>query len=171
MQACFIEVVNLVQALREERMNLTADYTKKFAFFNPRGKIFLLCLSLALSGCGPRSLEDFREEGEKSTRTLIKELQVIQTREELLQKTAILQRLFDALVTDMIAARDFKEKQGEMEPLELTSKNHELSDQLRQELNRIYRLEGGQAVIEKCQEQALYRLDEFEKKSKKKKAF
>jgi hypothetical protein len=41
-----------------------------------------------------------------------------------------------------------------------------LSEHLRRELNRIYGIEGGREIIEKCQEEALFRLDGFEKRQK-----
>jgi hypothetical protein len=75
-----------------------------------------------------------------------------------------LQRLFDRLVDVMIAAEEFALAHPGQEKGELTQRNHELSDQLRVELNRLYRVEGGRQTIEKCQEKALHRLDAFEKR-------
>lgn len=121
-------------------------------------------VTLLLTGCGPRSQEDFREEGEGLTRSLIQELQAIHTREQLLMASSRLQRLFDQLVNSMIAAEEFHALHPEQDKGELTQRNHDLSDQLRLELNRLYRLEGGRQMIEKCQENALHRLDACEKR-------
>jgi hypothetical protein len=121
---------------------------------------------LGLAGCGPHSLEDFREEGEKITKVLIVELQKIHTREQLIKNGPLLQKLFNELTTLMIAAREYREKYQEVESLEFTSKNHELSEQLRKELNRLYQLEGGRELIEKYQQEALYRLDLAQKKGR-----
>jgi hypothetical protein len=116
------------------------------------------------TSCGPHSLEEFEEEGEGVMRSLIQELRVIHTREQLLAAYGRLQRQFDRLVIIMIAAEEFKHSHAEWEKEEFVRQNHDLSDQLRIELNRLYRLEGGRQIIEKCQEKALHRLDAFEKK-------
>lgn len=127
------------------------------------GIVFILVM---VTGCGPRSLDDFQEEGEGVMRSLIQELQGIHTREQLLAASGRLQRHFDRLVNIVIAAEEFSLVHPE-EKGEVGRHNHELSDQLRIELNRLYRLEGGRQIIEKCQEKALHRLDAFEKKQAK----
>jgi hypothetical protein len=129
-----------------------------------RSSMFFSLVLLLLTGCGPKSLEDFREEGEGLTRSLIEELQSIHARDDLVDAAPRLQKLFNELVDVMIASREFKEKHPHLDALPLSKKDHELSDQLRGELNRILHLEGGREVIEKCQEQALERLDAFEKR-------
>lgn len=126
--------------------------------------LFFLFLIFNLSGCGSRSLEDFQEEGEGVVRSLIQEFKSIHTRQDLIRSSMVLQKLFDRLVTVMIAAEEFslsKCEKGDEFDLEI---NYELNDQLRIELSRLYRLEGGRQIIEKSQEKALYRLDAFEKK-------
>jgi hypothetical protein len=120
-----------------------------------------------LVGCNSRSLEDFQEEGESQTLALVKELQMIHHRDELIEAIPRLQKRFDKLVQVAINAREFYEKHAFLELLEVSKKGHELSDQLRFELQRLYRLEGGKEIIEKCQEPALHRLDAFEKRLKK----
>ena len=118
-----------------------------------------------LTSCGSYSLEDFEEEGKGVIRSLVQELKSIHTREQLKASSAKLQRLFDQLVTVIIAAKEFSESHPELDSGTFLAHQHELSDQLRTELNRIYRFEGGRQMIEKCQEKALNRLDAFEKKS------
>jgi hypothetical protein len=127
-------------------------------------KFFLfLCLLMTTAGCGPRSLDDFQEEGEGVIRSLIQELKAIHTRDELIAAQGRLQRQFDRLVSIMIAAEEFSLSHAEQGKGEVPA-NHDLSDQLRVELNRLYRLEGGRQIIEKCQEKALYRLDAFQRR-------
>lgn len=126
--------------------------------------LWMVCILCLATGCGTRSLDDFREEGEGVTRSLIQELQTIHTREQLLSSSGRLQRLFDNLVNVMMAAEEYCSGHPELEKGELMPHNHELSDQLRIELNRLYRLEGGRQFIEKCEENALHRLDAFKKK-------
>jgi hypothetical protein len=126
-----------------------------FAFF------FILLMT---TSCGPRSFEDFQEEGAGVVRSLIQELQSIHTREQLLGASGALQRQFDRLTSIMIAAEEFGFAHPELERGEFSHHPHDVSDQLRIELNRLYHLEGGRQIIEKCQENALLRLDAFQKK-------
>ena len=123
---------------------------------------FLLFLSLTFS-CSSKTLEDYREEGQSITQSLIKEFRKIQTREQLVASTTRLKKHFDKLVDLIIRARDSND-----ESLDLTKKDHLLSDQLRTEMFRIYQIEGGRAIVEKCQEEALHRLDAFENAAVKK---
>jgi hypothetical protein len=129
---------------------------KKYSCF-----LFFLIV-LALSSCGRNSLEDFRSEGEEITRSLIQEFRKIRTRSQLLNASPKLKRLFNDLVDVMIAAHEFRHKQANLDK-NFVSYNSELSNQLRLELNRIYKIEGGRQIIEKCEEQALHRLDAYEK--------
>jgi hypothetical protein len=123
------------------------------------GIIFIFFVAI---GCTPHSLEEFEEEGEGVMRALIEELQAIHNREQLLAASGRLQKQFDRLVDIMIAAKEFSRSHPDLEKEE--SIQHELSDQLRIELNRLYQLEGGRQIIEKSQEKALHRLDAFEQK-------
>lgn len=129
---------------------------KKFTYF--------LWFLLVLSSCGSRSLDDFEEEGEGVMRSLIQELRSIRTRDQLIASTQRLKPLFERLVTIMIAAEENRYVHPEGE---FSGPNHDLSDQLRIELNRLYCMEGGRQIIEKCQEKALLRLDAFEKQHRK----
>jgi hypothetical protein len=126
-------------------------------------------LTMTLVSCGPRSLNEFEEEGEGVIRSLIQELQVIHTREQLLAESGNLQKQFDRLVNIMIAAEEYVISHPDLDRVEFSRHNHELSDRLRIELNRLYRVEGGCQIIEKCQEKALHRLDAFKKKNFKQK--
>ena len=130
-----------------------------------RIEFFLLALFFltALGACGHRSLEGFQEEGEGIIRSLIQELQGVHNRQELLGSSVRLQQQFERLVCVMIAAQEFYKTHPESDKIGLLAKSSDLSDQLRAELNRIYRLDGGRQIIEKCQEKAWFRLDAFEK--------
>jgi len=128
-------------------------------------RLLLLCFILALlTGCGPRSLQDFADEGENVTLQLIQELEPLQSREELLTAAPRIKQLFEQLVTLIISAKEFREKHPKAESIALSERNHELSEQLRFELNRIYKIDEGREIIEKCQNEALNRLDAFTKK-------
>jgi len=125
--------------------------------------IFLMSL---LCGCSPNSLEDFHYEGESRCRALIQDLQKIHNREELTKAIPTLKKSFEELVTLMIHAREFQENH----PDENTSAAYEsaASTLLAEELRRIYAMEGGREVIEHVQQEALVRLDAFEKACAKK---
>lgn len=127
--------------------------------------ILSFILILAFTGCARRSLDDFKDEGESVTRSLIQELSKIRNRRQLLTASPKLQRLFNQLTDVMIAAQEFRQKFPDANK-DIIFSNNELSDQLRLELNRIYKIEGGRQIIEKCQEQSLYRLDAYEKRMK-----
>lgn len=133
-------------------------------------RALLLCIFFfsTFSSCGSRSLEDFREEGEAISTLLIKELSHIHTRDQLLQSSPKLKQLFGALVDIIIAAQEYREHQFSIETLEFSSQSLYLSERLREELNRVYQIEGARSIVEKCQEHALHRLDAFEKKIRKK---
>lgn len=124
----------------------------------------IIFIFLIVTGCSFRSTEDFKEEGEGVIRSLLQELKSIHTRGQLLATSTKLQRDFDRLVNIMIAAEQFIDTHVERDKNEDGYFNHELSDQLRIELNRLYEIEGGRQIIEKCQEKALHRLDAFEKR-------
>jgi len=122
-----------------------------------------MLLLLLFVSCGRHSLDDFEEEGEGVMRSLIQDLRTIHTRDQLLSSTGRLKRLFERLVDIIIAAEEYRLSHPEAAKDGLAGPNHELSDQLRIELNRVYQIEGGRLMIEKCQEIALHRLDAFEK--------
>ena len=68
-----------------------------------------------------------------------------------------------ALTEVIIQAQEYKDRYPEAESTLAHNKEQSISDQLRIELNRILRMEGGREVIEKAQEDALNRLDAFAK--------
>jgi hypothetical protein len=114
-------------------------------------------------GCSPSSLEDFHCEGESRCKALIEELQKIHNREQLTRAQPILKKYFEDLVTLMIRAREFQENHSdESETTALVSENT-VSALLEKELRRIYAMEGGRESIETAQQEALVRLDAFER--------
>jgi hypothetical protein len=130
--------------------------------------IIFTLISLIANGCHSRSLKDFRQESEEITHSLIDQLHQIQNRDQLLASRVRLKRLFNELVNVMIASEEYRQTQFSKDIPPLSDNNHLLSDQLYQELNRIYAIDGCRQIIEKCQEEALNRLDAYEKKRAKK---
>ncbi|MBY0528682.1 MAG: hypothetical protein K2P51_00650 [Rhabdochlamydiaceae bacterium] len=121
----------------------------------------ILCLLLLLFGCAPNSLDDFRHEGESRTRALIYDLQQINSREVLMRAEPNLKKHFEKLVDLMIEARQFQLKNPDLELLETEERTFSLA--LKEELRRIYRIEGGREVMERAQQEALVRLDAYER--------
>lgn len=72
-----------------------------------------------------------------------------------------LKKHFEELVDLMILARDFQENHPD-EVMPLLAENT-ISNLLEQELRRIYMIEGGREIIENAQQEALVRLDAFER--------
>jgi len=113
-----------------------------------------------LAACTHQSLDEFREEGETVNRQLVLELQKIRGRDDLLEHQGNLQSLFNQLVDIVIRAEEFKDTHPNASMPETSTST---ADQLRIELNRILNMEGGREVLEKSQEEALNRLDAFER--------
>ena len=118
-----------------------------------------------LCGCSPSSLEDFHYEGESRCKALVHDLQKIQNREELTRAIPKLKKTFEELVTLMIHAREFQENHPADNEVAF---ENTFSSLLEEELRRIYAMEGGREIIEHAQQEALVRLDAFEKACTKK---
>lgn len=129
---------------------------------------FSLFLSLILASCSPGSLADFQHEGEALSRNLILDLDKIEDREQLLRAEPQLKKHFNALISLMIAARTFQEEHPEDLLIDL-DRPKEIEIALQEQLKRIYAIEGGREVIESAQQEAIIRLDAFERSLAKKK--
>lgn len=139
-----------------------------------RLSLLSLCSTFGIAlflSCSSPSPESFREEGNAITKTLIKELQQIHSRDELVQRTETLEELYHRLVEAMIAARKFQESNPDARPFPLSASDRQLSDKLRNELARLYSIPGARKIIEASQRPSLNKLDVFEKQLKKKKNF
>lgn len=112
-------------------------------------------------GCSPSSSDDFQKEGEAQARKLTQELRNIHSREELAKAVPHIKKKFNELVDLIIEARQFQETHNDND---LSATDQLASEDLCEELKRIYRLEGGREAIEKVQREPLIRLDAFEKK-------
>jgi hypothetical protein len=119
---------------------------------------YSLFLIIIITACSSQSLENYKEEGHGIIKALINELKAIHTRDDLMTSSPELTRLFNELGNVMVKAHALALAHPEQLQLELTKEDHELSDQLRVELNRIFRIEGGRSTIEKCQTESLQKL-------------
>ncbi len=127
-----------------------------------RYSIFSFLLFLGLCSCSPSSMEDYQREGEALARVLISDLQKIQTQEQLIKEEPNLKKHFEAFVTLMIQAREYQQKHREDVVVE-PSFEHGESEALKAELRRVYAIEGGRESVERTQQEALVRLDAYER--------
>jgi hypothetical protein len=124
----------------------------------------ILCFFLLLSSCSPNSSKEFQKEGETHCRSLVLELQKIENREQLLSVESKLKKQFNHLIDLMIEAREFQQKRFEEEIYdEPVFEANSFEDELEKQLRRIYAIEGGREVIERTQQEALVRLDAYER--------
>lgn len=116
----------------------------------------LIILVCCLNFCScSSSLEDFQKEAEGVCRTLVEELQQVETREDLLKSESKLRHLFDELVEVILTARQYQEKHLDEAP----ALSNSYDERLLEEMMRIYHIEGGREIIERAQREALIRLD------------
>lgn len=126
-------------------------------------KKFFLAL-LMLVGCNPSSYEDFQFEGDAHCRKMLTTLRGIQDRQQLLQALPILRQHFEDLADLIIAARKFQ--QSTLEVKDFYPSFYSMA--LKEELKRLYQMEGGRVLVEKAQKQAFLRLDVLERQLTKK---
>jgi hypothetical protein len=124
-------------------------------------KYLLSAFFILLMACGPSSIEDFRREGQALSHSLAEDLKEVQTRSELAMITPKLKKKIEKLVDLMITAKLYQLKHpgGGSD----SEEERNFSDELLEELRRIYAMDGGRETIEKIQRDALLRLDAFDK--------
>jgi hypothetical protein len=91
----------------------------------------------------------------------MEELKEIETLEQLLGSETRLKKKFETLVALMIDASRFQDKHLESE--EAPSEELAVSLALKEELQRVYLIEGGREVIERAEQEALVKLDAYER--------
>lgn len=117
--------------------------------------MFLIFLILFLTACSSESPHTLREEGVSKTRSLISVFRKIRTREQLLDHTEEITRYLKEFASVMQTAEIYYVTHPEETIPPLSKQEQELSDELKMHLNRLFRLDGCQEVIEKCQRGAL----------------
>lgn len=117
-------------------------------------KLYFLLFFVLLFSCSKVNYDQIREEGRGVTRTLIRTLQSIQTKDQLIQQSSDLENQFVKMIQLMKKAEAYSLSHPNEERPEMVSLDHELSDQLRSELNRLYRIAGCKQIVEKCQDKA-----------------
>jgi hypothetical protein len=123
----------------------------------------LIWAFLLFFSCSPNSSEEFQREGETRCRLLVADLQKIENREQLLLAEPILKKHFEGLIDLMIEVREFQQKRLEDISNEIPFEESSTEVSLENELRRIYAIEGGREIIERTQQEALVRLDAYER--------
>jgi hypothetical protein len=119
--------------------------------------LFILC------GCSPNSSEEFQQEGKARCRSLLTDLQKIENREQLLASQPKLKKHFETMIDLIIEAREFQQKHLEEGESENDDRTNTAEADLQEELRRIYAIEGGREIVERSQQEALVRLDAYER--------
>lgn len=119
---------------------------KKITF----AKVMQLVLLLTCTACQISSYEDFREKGRSKTRSLLVELKKIRTKDQLIQREKNIQLAFSEIASLLSQLEEFQKTHPAIEPSPLSHLDKELSDQLRIEILRICRLEGGEEILRRC---------------------
>ncbi len=122
----------------------------------------LIFISLFFLGCQPQSADAFQRGGQKIALRLAEELAEVHTRTELIEKESTILEQIDKLVDLMIAARRWQNKHRKFD---VAVKDSTASERLKQEMIRVYEIEGCQELFELWQREALNRLDAFEQRN------
>ena len=122
--------------------------------------LLLLCLSFV--SCSVRDSTHFQEKSRHKTEELIRELQVIDCLEDIIQRADRFKTLYLELTSLSIEIQKYQKKHKTQ--WELEAEDVALSDELRFEFMRIYKILGAKELMEKYQMSALVSLDAFEKK-------
>jgi len=124
--------------------------------------IFLFCILLFLPGCTKKDGSYFLRQGERLKKELCLEFESIETLCDLFARQESLTHYFDELALLAIEARAFQIETKEQ--WTLSALERETSEQLTGQLQRVLKIAGAQAVIEKCQARAVEKIDSFEKR-------
>ncbi len=123
----------------------------------------LLGVMTLLYSCSPHSSEEFQKEGEVLCRSLVEALQTIDSSDQLLTSEATLKKKFESLVSLMIEASRFQQKHPDDWSGDSSLESNFISVSLKEQLHRIYLMEGGREVIERAQHESLVKLDAYER--------
>ena len=158
----------LAYSTRSMSRNNDQTFSKIINFFiasNLRKGLILVCLIMA--SCSPNSFEDFQTEGEALSRSIISDLQRVQTTQQLVEFAPVLKKRFYSLVELMIQARKYQEAHPEEWTGEKPATEGTFNELMIIEIARVHKIERGREIIEKTQRDALHRLDAFERDLKK----
>lgn len=115
-------------------------------------KLLFAVMVVLITSCQSSSYEDFHENGRAKTRSLVAELRKIRTRDQLIENEAEIESALLDLALLLKRVENYQRLHPDAAPPALTAADHELSDELRVEILRIFRLDGGREVINRCRD-------------------
>jgi hypothetical protein len=107
--------------------------------------------------------EYYKEKARGKMSELSCELNRVESLDDLLQRGDRLKVLFNEMVDVIIEAKLYQKKSGRK--WEFTAEELENARELQFELERLYKIPGASFLIEKYQQEAMIRLDAFQKKN------
>lgn len=121
-------------------------------------KLCLILISFFVS-CSRGCIEDFQLDAKKDIKKIVKVLSSIQTKEELIKEGPRLKKIMNHLVDLMIEAKEFDSSDPQ-----LIHSDYSSSNELKEALEHLYKIEGARPLFEEIQRDSLHRLDLFAKK-------
>lgn len=121
--------------------------------------LLFLFLFFALTACQRPSPAYFQEQGHQKVEELIVELQKIESIDELIAHAIQIKTLYEELVDLIIQAKVYQKKHKVYWKIEAMHRG--VNEELRRELNRLYKLPGAKEIMEKYQLQACQRLSKW----------
>lgn len=126
-------------------------------------KVLYTILLFLITGCGPSNIQECKCEAKGIMKSLSSDLRDVQTREDLIEKGALIEQKSQSLVSLIIRIKKLQEKKGNSSQEEDLS----ASDGLLAEMKRVYLIEGCRELMESFQREALLELDAFHQAEKK----
>lgn len=118
-----------------------------------------MAILLLFVSCSPNSPEEYCKEGESEARALIDLFRQVESKEDFLQVAPKIKKRVEKLTQLMIQAK----KMHIRYPRHTQMINHTLSESLKQEMTRMYRINGVEEKMHKLQRYSLHKLDEFDR--------
>lgn len=116
-------------------------------------RFFFLALFFLMSSCNPSTLSEWRVEGVCIVKTLVEELEKIQSLEDLKRSSSSIKKKYNKLVEVMIEAEKWQEQEGDFHPESF------YSEALCREYIRLYSIEGCKELLFSLQKDGLHKLD------------
>lgn len=108
---------------------------------------FFLLFSYLLISCHNSSYDVFRQKGRVKIKELITDLKSIKTKDQLVEYEKKLIKSFNELDELVLEVKEYQKNNPALETPSLEDLDYELSFALKNEIQRIQRLEGGKEIL------------------------
>lgn len=116
---------------------------------------------LLLMGCSHECESSFKEDASLIMRSFIEELIPVKTSADLKKRQKKIRKLYIDLSDIAINAKKWADKETRISVCDDHFYDESLNELLKKELERIYKIEGAQELMEEFQREAIERLGEF----------